>query len=412
MHYITKLICKKNKISYIVFTKEFKIVEFNEDAKNVVDSMNHLSKGSDIRDAMWELVGIEESLNNLFSGIVQENLIHFPMVIKRDIYYDLDIETFISPENEKLFIAYFMQKPKESLNYINMIKEINKKTLIYENQLKSTEKSQYDYLNKKLLSFNVDMDGHLTDVNSVFSLFFDISKEKIIGKHFSKFFKARDLNFRANSAIIFNAINKKGELISFHADIIPLSEDGKVYENIIICQDITYLKQIERELEFAAGHDALTNLVNRTHLLNKVDEAIEYADKNSSAFTLCFIDINGFQEINDTYGHHAGDMLLKHVAKFLSDFVRKVDTVARVSGDEFVILFDMLSKDEYIDAALSRLEELPKKNALTYTPEDTIKFNFSIGKASYPQDAKNARELLIKAKERMITHKRGNKKQF
>lgn len=406
MQNITKLICAKNKISYIIFDKEFKILDYNNTIENVADDTSNLTIGSDIRAVMFELVGIEENLMALLDGSAKENIIHFPMILKTNEYYDLDIETFISSKGEKLFVAYVIQKPKESLSYISMIKEINKKTLLYENQDKTSKEQHFDLINQKLLSFNVDMDGIITLVNNAFSYFFDLTADKIIGKHFSEFFKARDLNLNANSTVIFNAKNLKEEVISFHANIIPVAEDGIAHENIIICQDITYLKQIEKELEFAAGHDSLTGLPNRSKLLKRMDEIIEKSQKYSESFSICFIDLDKFKPVNDNYGHHAGDMLLKHIAKMLTDFVRKGDFVARIGGDEFIILFDSLHDDDYIQTMKNRLNELPKQHPLIYSQDDIIDFGFSLGLASYPEDAQDAQSLIKTADKAMYLAKR------
>lgn len=408
MQNITKLICAKNKISYVVFDVKYKVLEYNNTALTLVNDSSLLSIGSDIRDSMWEFIGIEESLTKLLQNNIKENIIHFPMILKGDEYYDLDVEIFLSDKGENFFIAYIIQKPKESLNYISMIKEINKKTLIYESKDKKSKEENFNLINQKLLSFNVNMDGIITLVNSAFAHFFDLSDEKIIGKHFSHFFKARDLNLNANATIIFNAKNLKDEVISFHANIIPITENNNVYENIIICQDITYLKQIEKELEYAASHDSLTGLANRSFLLKKIDTAIENSHKLDKSFTICFIDLNKFKPINDNYGHHAGDMLLKHTATLLSNFIRKGDIVSRIGGDEFVILFHNI--DEKIHKQIfQRLRDLPVEHPLIYSQEDIINFSFSVGFASYPEDATEVKELLKIADNAMYLDKKAYK---
>lgn len=404
MDKITQLICNKNKISYVIFDENYKTVEFNDHIVEISEDFFVLKIGGDVRDVMWELVGIEDEISMLFKA--KDKKISFPMILKNNIYYDLDIETYVDEENAKLFIAYLLQKPKESIGYINMIKEINKKTLIYEHKNKHNTENYYELINKRLLSFNVDLDGIILSVNNVFAYFFDLADCEIIGKHFSYYFKARDLSLAKENSIIFNATNIKGEIISFHADIIPVAKDGYVYENIMICQDITYLKQIEKKLEYAAGHDSLTGLPNRSQLLNKMDIIINKNNELSPKFSICFIDIDKFKSINDNYGHHAGDMLLKHITKVLSDFIRKDDLVARIGGDEFIILFDSLSDDNSIRTMLSRLSKLAQNQSLIYTKEDVIEFNFSLGLASYPKDASNIQDLIKVADKSMYLNKR------
>lgn len=398
MELITQLICKKNKIFYILFDKDYKMIDFNDALIQLLDDASTLKIGSDVRDCMWELIGLEEDMMQLFCSNDAENqTIHIPMIMKNNNYYDLDIETFTSSTKEKNFIAYIVQKPKESLRYIEMMQEVNKRTLVYEQENK-------DF--KKLLSFNVDLNGIIIRVNNTFSYFFDKPDNEIIGSHFSTFFQARDLNFHNKNTIIFNAKNLKNEVISFHADIIPVSEDGVVNENIIICQDITYLKQIEKELKYAAEHDSLTGLLNRSQLLKKIDKTIDISKNNNSHFSICFIDLDKFKSVNDTYGHHAGDMLLKHVATLLSNFAREDDLVARIGGDEFIILFNSMNKLDEIKNILQRLYKIPLENPLIYTDADIIEYGFSIGVATYPDDASTAQELLKIADKAMYKNKK------
>ncbi len=405
MDIITQLICKKNKISYIIFDKTLKIQKYNHTVQPLIDDTQALQVNKDIRGVLWELVGLEESLMKLLEQ--NSDVLNFPMIMKKDEYYDLDIETYVNEEDEKLFIAYLIEKPKESLSHINMIKEINKKTLVYESENKKDKEKYYGLINQRLLSFNVDLNGIIVSINSVFSHFFDIADSEIIGEHFSRYFKARDYNLINTTTLIFNALNTKDELISFHAEIIPISENDTVYENIIICQDITYLKQIEKELEYAAGHDSLTGLPNRSQLLSSIDIAIDECKKSAKDFSICFIDLNKFKVVNDNYGYHAGDMLLKHIAKVLSDFVRKKDIVSRIGGDEFVILLDALEDEKDLNTMIQRLKKLPSKHLFIYSEEDTIEYGFSIGVASYPKDATDATSLIKLADKAMYLQKRG-----
>ncbi|MDQ7066745.1 MAG: diguanylate cyclase [Sulfurimonas sp.] len=405
MDIIRQLVCKKNNISYITFDKNFKVREYNHTLKKLINAEGVLEVGSDIRHSMWEIVGLEEQLKNVLQS--ESDTLNFPMIMKNKEYYDLDIESFFNEKKEKLFIAYLIQKPQESLSYINMIKKINKHTLVYESENKKVKEQHFDLINQRLLSFNVDLNGIITSINPAFSHFFDTQDTQILGKHFSHYFKSRDLDLKSTS-IIFNAINTQDEIISFHADIIPVSENGTIYENIIICQDISYLKRIEKELKFAAGHDALTGLANRSKLLKKMDDVIQKAKETKTNFSLCFIDLNKFKPVNDNYGHHAGDMLLKHIAKVLCDFVRKGDMVARIGGDEFIILYDTLTDEEYLSSIKERIQKLPELHPFIYTKEDIIEFGFSLGIASYPDDARTAQELLKVADKKMYLHKRAN----
>jgi len=403
MENIARLICKKSNISYIVFSDSLQVLDFSDKLDTIVDDFSLLSFDADIRDVMWELIGMEDKLSSLYNDT--SNTIHLPMILKNNHYYDLDIEVF-EDSVEKYFIAYFTQKTKESLSYIQTIKEINKKILTYENENKQNQEEHYSLINEKVINFNVNKEGNITVVNDAFMHFFDLNKDAIIAQHFSVFFKTREENLTEISSIILNAKNINNELISFHANVIPITKDEEVYENIIICQDISYLKEVEKELELAANHDSLTGLANPSKLLKRLDVEILKCKETLNSFSICFIDLNKFKSVNDNYGHHAGDMLLKHIAKVLSDFVRKDDMVARVGGDEFVILFDSLEDQEILQNMIQRIQQLAKNNKLHYTDDDIIEFEFSLGLASYPQDAKSAQELLQTADKERYKHKK------
>jgi len=406
---ILTLVCEKNGISYITFSKDFKIIDFSKNILMIVDDKKALYKENSIQEALWEFVGIEKNILMLLNG--DEEKFHVPMICKNNLYYDIEIELFKNGNNEDSFIAYIVKKSNSSLRYLKTIQDINKKTLFLQsNDTKEIKKNYYDLLNKQLISFQVDTQGLITEVNQVCCDFLGKETKELVDRHFSNFFHSRNSTLKNSEEKIFNALNASGEEIFFHADIIPVKRDGIIYENIIICQDVTYLKRIEHELEYAASHDSLTGLANRTQLLKKIDEAIKDSKKENLIFGLCFIDLDKFKPINDTYGHHAGDMLLKHISSLLIHFVRDFDTVARIGGDEFVILFKHIESIEYLNTAVQRINELPKNNPLVYSEDDTIDFGFSLGLSIYPRDADDAASLLDFADKAMYKIKKEHHK--
>ena len=406
---ILTLVCEKNGISYITFSKNFKILDFSQNALLLADDKKAMYIGNDLQTAFWEFIGIEKNILKLLHK--SEKSFQVPMICKNSSYYDMEIELYKNEKHEDIFIAYMVKKSESSLRYLQTIQDINKKTLhLQTNDTKEIKKNYYDLINKQLITFQVDMQGLITEANQVCLRFLGKESSQIVGSHFSNFFQTRDSTLKNSEEKIFNAINSLGQEIFFHADIIPVKKNNVIYENIIICQDVTYLKHIEKELEYAASHDSLTGLANRTLLLKKIDEAIEQSKEEQSMFGLCFIDLDKFKPINDTYGHHAGDMLLKHVASILEKFVRDFDTVARIGGDEFVILFKHIEDIEYINRVIQRIKQLPQKNPLLYSEYDTISFGFSLGLSIYPDDAENAIALLDFADKAMYKIKKENHK--
>ncbi len=372
------LLCKKNNISYIIFDKKFQVVE----AHHI-----EIIIGSDIRDFLWELIGLEESILEIYAT---KTPIEVPMVLKDTSYYDLELDTFLSDKNENYFIAYMQKKSKQTNQYANVIKEINKKTLIYDTSQEKKDGLYFKQISKRLITFHVDLDGIITQVNDVCTHFFNIEKEKMLGKHFSYFFHTQksQLNQQSN---IFSATNSLGKNIFFHADIIPIANNAKkIIENIIIAQDITYLKQIEKELKYASEHDTLTGLANRNHLLVSLDKYLN--DKKN--IHLCIVDIDNFSVINEEYGSHAGDMLLKHLTSILKTIIDPKDSLFRVHKDTFAILFEAEKNKSYIEDLVEKLTENFASNPFVYSQEDSISFSCSILMLWNKDELRTSKEIL------------------
>jgi len=118
---------------------------------------------------------------------------------------------------------------------------------------------------------------------------------------------------------------------------IPAPDYPAQQDMVIMISDLSNIKEMER-LEHMAHHDALTGLANRSKLYRVLNEVIIESRKSNYPFSLLYLDLDGFKQVNDTYGHAAGDEVLKQVSKRLLSQVRSQDLVARLSGDEFVVL--------------------------------------------------------------------------
>jgi diguanylate cyclase (GGDEF)-like protein len=386
---LLKLLCKKSALSYVVFNDSFIVSSSNDKS---------LTIGSDIRDSLWELIGLEESIIELIQN--NEN-IKLPMILREGIYYDLEIEVFHNDTQINSFIAIIQKRSQHTQEYADVLKQINKKTLIYDLSQEKKEQNDYKQINKHLITLHVNLDGIVTMVNDAALNFFNLERKKLIDLHFSELFKPQ--KSQINSLVkIFLAKNSANEDIFFHADIIPITDKkGNIKENIIIAQDITHLKKIKKELEYAQQHDALTGLPNRHYFLNNTDKRA----KEENCFYLCFIDINDFHMINEEYGAHAADMLLKHLTTLLLDFLEADDIPMRLHADNFVISFAQAKTQEYIQALIQKLEILVNENPLYYNSEDKIIFSFTTLLINYPNDAKTTKDLLQKV-EKMMKRKK------
>lgn len=131
--------------------------------------------------------------------------------------------------------------------------------------------------------------------------------------------------------------------------------DGRLLRYVCLFLDVTEKKRQEKEMWQQANFDALTGLPNRTLLNDRVRQALAQAIRLNQMAGLLFIDLDRFKPVNDTYGHAAGDLLLKQVGQRIQDCVRVGDTVARVGGDEFVILLPMVESEQKVHAIAKRI---------------------------------------------------------
>jgi len=132
---------------------------------------------------------------------------------------------------------------------------------------------------------------------------------------------------------------QNGEVYPQRLKVSTVFDDNKQPAYFIgLLSDITFEKEHQDELEKMAHFDALTNLPNRFLLSDRISQAIHSIQRNDEMIAILFVDLDGFKLVNDTYGHQAGDYLLKTLASRLSNSVREGDTVARIGGDEFVVV--------------------------------------------------------------------------
>jgi len=132
-------------------------------------------------------------------------------------------------------------------------------------------------------------------------------------------------------------------------------EDGQFIGYRGTGRDISARKQAEAEIERLAFYDALTGLPNRRMLIDRLNQALQSSMRNRQHGALLFIDLDNFKILNDTLGHHMGDLLLQQVSQRLQECVRGADTVARLGGDEFVVMLEELDMDPAVAAGQAEL---------------------------------------------------------
>ncbi|MGE5524110.1 MAG: diguanylate cyclase domain-containing protein [Rhodospirillaceae bacterium] len=166
----------------------------------------------------------------------------------------------------------------------------------------------------------------------------------------------------------------------------------------------------DRQKEYLARHDALTGLVNRRHLQELLEAQLAAARKTGSSLALMYIDLDGFKQVNDTYGHDSGDELLGDVARRLRSAVRESDVVARLGGDEFVASLPHLHSATDIGFVASKLIDVL---AAPYALDaGQARISASIGVALFPRDADSAKTLLAAGDRALYAAKSAGKNRF
>lgn len=217
----------------------------------------------------------------------------------------------------------------------------------------------------------VSPDGHWLEVNESLSTLIGYSQDELRNMSFRTITHADDLGQTlvkiqeliegviSSFQLENRYIHKQGHTIwVLSSASLVRDESGKPRHMVFQVQNISDRKQAEDQVRYAAFHDGLTGLPNRTLLSDRMSMAVERAKKNSDYnFAVLFIDLDRFKVVNDTMGHEMGDKLLVDLANRLKECVRTIDTLARLGGDEFAILLDSITNPKLALDIAERIQE-------------------------------------------------------
>lgn len=186
-------------------------------------------------------------------------------------------------------------------------------------------------------------------------------------------------------------LRKDGTKVPIDIALSRVDGEGHV-GTIAFVRDTSEAKQSERQLQHQATHDALTGLTNRWLFSEYLRHAIAHAQRAGRRVALLLLDLDGFKSVNDTFGHAIGDKLLIDVAGSLTAQVRASDVVARIGGDEFVVL--LREVDELLDAVMVATKLIAALSSPRNLDGFPVQTGCSVGIAMYPMDAQEPEALM------------------
>jgi diguanylate cyclase (GGDEF)-like protein/PAS domain S-box-containing protein len=228
------------------------------------------------------------------------------------------------------------------------------------------------------------------------------------GRHQADFYRALWATLKSTGqwkGEIWNR-RKSGEVYPEWLSIGTVKGDSGEDQNFVgVFTDITSIKKSEEMLHFLAYHDVLTGLPNRLLFTDRLGHSIEEARRERRQIAVLFLDLDHFKDINDTLGHAVGDELLKGVERQLSAQTRKSDTVARIGGDEFILLLENVDVPRYAGAVAEKFLNLLAKPITVAGYE--IFITASIGISIFPDDGNDV-TTMVKNADTAMYHAKSN----
>lgn len=272
-----------------------------------------------------------------------------------------------------------------------------------------------------------DPNGNIIKVNKAFSEITGYHPNEVLGKnprilksykHSDEFYKNMWLDLHTKgiwSGEIYNK-RKNGEIYMEKLSITAIKNNKGITTHYIAqFLDVSDLKKAQDEAVFQASHDFLTELPNRKSMLQKLREEFARAKRHNFLSGFLFIDLDGFKEVNDTYGHSIGDKLLVKVSKRFKNCLREEDFIARMGGDEFcIMLFDL---DSDIQDAINNVKIVSEKILFDlsnpfFIEKSKIQISASIGIKIFPDGTKDINDIIDKADIAMYKAKEQGKNQI
>ena len=271
----------------------------------------------------------------------------------------------------------------------------------------------FDYLFDAVVI--TDLQGIITDWNKGSEKLYGYSKEEAIGQPVNILHLPEDIDHITSEVIsAVETFGKwSGEVKMLHKDghigwiesmCVPIyDENNQVMGALGVNRDISDRINESKRLEHLAYYDYLTKIPNRYLLFDRLEHLIEQSARNMSTFALLYIDLDKFKVINDTKGHTFGDQVLIEISLRLKQSIRNSDTVARIGGDEFIVLLEDITNKSNISTMVETIIKV--LNSTIDISGETLEISSSVGVSIYPHDGTTADALIAAADKAMYNEK-------
>ncbi len=267
-----------------------------------------------------------------------------------------------------------------------------------------------------------NIDGVITSWNRGAEKIYGYTRDEVVGRDLSfllpperqaeiQAIMERVLSGQSIECLETQRLTRTGSAIDVSLSVSPIKDaSGHIAGASTIARDITQRKVAEKQVQFLAYYDALTGLPNRTLLQDRLAKALASARRQKNKVALLFLDLDRFKTINDSLGHSVGDLVLQQVAERLKKWGREQDTVARVGGDEFLIVLTAVK--EPADAAVAAERLMDTMTAEFIAQGRSLSISCSIGIGIFPEHGTDGETLIKNADAAMYCAKENGRNNF
>jgi diguanylate cyclase (GGDEF)-like protein/PAS domain S-box-containing protein len=319
---------------------------------------------------------------------------------KNLLYLNQHLDTVINEKTAELV------RTNKKLASENKEKEKREEALLQSQQeLREAKQRYFDLYDLAPIAYcTLSQDGHIQEINQTASRLLGVNRKELKTLRLANLIPAyhqHTYNLFFNNLITYRTFTEcEVELVRvdktrFWAHLsATVEERNHIFELRILINDISKRKIAEEKLLHMAHYDELTGLANRTLLADRLQQYMMHVQRNKQLLALIFLDVDGFKNVNDTYGHDIGDKLLMALGQNMQSVLRTEDTIARLGGDEFVIVLSNLPMIKSAIPLITRLLEITAQPCIIN--EHTIYVTASLGISFYPQTEKIAPDQLLR----------------